>query len=227
MDNKGRNALLESMHLISSQMRDVIFLNFFDIFDKHILSMFNDAFSSVDLFCVAIGRVYVTQAGLLLRKLLEEVSIATILVNKPNLLPLYKEHYEFKVKISNLTINEQKTKTIEKFKISPKKANNNFLDYGWIEPNCDENKMIEIAGLQDIIAWKTLYLNKFAHSSITSISTIGDGTFPILNEFVLICSKLFDHLCVVFHNFTGFNFVFNGQDLFHDSFRENYTAFYN
>lgn len=212
------------MDVIALDMRDIITNNYFDSYDKYLCSMFIDAFCGVDLFCAAVQRVYVSQAGIIIRQLLEQVSIVQILVTRLELLPSFINHYNFKIEINNLSKEERKEKIIEKFKVSKSNANENFLDYGWINPSFNEDKMIEFAGFGDFIIWKQKYLNKFAHSSFVTTSAICDGEFPIIDEFIHMVAKLFDHLCCAFHNYTGFDFIINNIDLFTD-FRNKYKNY--
>ena len=86
--------------------------------------------------------------------------------------------------------------------------------------------MIRFSGFEDLLSWKKKYLDKFSHASFTSLDTIGEnGDFPILNSFMDIATKLFDSLCVAFHNFTKFSFVFSEVDLFNNNFRPLYSCF--
>lgn len=86
--------------------------------------------------------------------------------------------------------------------------------------------MIKYAGFEDLLAWRKTYLDKVTHSSLVTVDLLGeDGDFRIVYPFTQIACKLFDHLCCGFHALTGFDFIFNGKDLFQKGFRVLYQDF--
>lgn len=225
-----RTELLKTIDEISQEMREIIFLKYFDKLGndkKYILSMMNEAFQTSIVFCHAVQRVCIAQAGILLRQLLEQSAISFILVSHPETLPKFIEHYKTRIEWIDLKRDEVADKISEKYDVSRIKALA-YLDYGWIGLNknkCSEDEMLKFVGFNDILNWKKKYLDKLAHSSYTSTNFLGkDGDFPILNNFIEIACKLFDYLCCAFHNLTGFAFVFNGEELF-SKFRSLYSNY--
>lgn len=222
--------LLKNMDQISQRMRDIIYLNYFDKLgneNKYLLSMMSDAFQTAKILCYAIQDIAITQAGILLRQFLEQVAISYILVEHHDLLPKYVEHYKLRNELVDYTGEERMQIVSEKLSVPPRCALS-YLDYGWIGLSVNvsnETNMLKFAGFKDIIVWKKRYLDKMAHSSFVSINLAGpDNDYPILTNFMEISAKLFDYLCVAFHNLTHFDFVFNGEKLF-DRFRDSYIKF--
>ena len=228
-----KKELLNVMNQISERMNEIIFLNYFDKLGndkKYILSMMNDAFLTTKVFCYAMQNVCVVQAGLLLRQLLEQVSILYILVAHPETLPKYIEHSKLKREWIDLKKGKQIDLIAERFGVPNKPSALAYLDYGWIgfkdEKQCNEDGMLLFAGFDDILSWRKMFLDKLAHSSFTAVNFLGENKdFPITNNFVEIAAKLFDYLCVAFHNLTKFDFVFDGFDL-HKSFIELYSSYH-
>ena len=215
-------------------MRDIIYLDYLDKLGsdkKYVLLMMNEAFQTVVVFCYAIQNIYVTQAGLLLRQLLEQVAISYILVAHEETLPKFIEHYKLRIEWADLKKGEQINKIAGRFNIPDNPTALAYLDYGWINfdhhKKYNEDEMLIYAGFEDILSWRKKYLDKLAHTSFTSSNLRGQGNdyYPILNNFMEIAAKLFDHLCVAFHNLTGFDFIFDGEKLF-EIFRTLYSNYH-
>lgn len=229
-----RRELLHSMCDISTKMPEVILTQYYDKLGKentYILAMFDDAYRSVIMFCTAIQNVAISQSGVLLRQLLEQSAICCILVNHPELRNDYVDHYKTRIELAELNKAKQIKELSIKYGIPNNPSALTFMDYGWIKFEnswkCNEEGMLKYVGFDDIVAWKKQFLDKLAHSSFTSLTLMGeDGTFPIVNNFIEIAGKLFDHLCVAFHNLTKFDFKFDGVDLFNSRFRELYKNYH-
>ena len=229
-----RRELMYSMQDISSQMSKVILTDYYDKLGKentYILAMFEDAYRSVIMFCLAIQNVAISQSGVLLRQLLEQAAICYILVTHPELRNDYIDHYKTRLALADLNKAKQIKELSAKYNIPNDPSALTFMDYGWIKfenpRDCNEEGMLRYAGFEDIISWKKQYLDKLAHSSFTGLNLMGeDKSFPIVNNFIEIAGKLFDHLCVAFHNLTKFSFEFDGVDLFNSQFRELYKNYH-
>ena len=223
--------LLSLIDQISSKMRDIILLNYYDKLDsenKHCLAMMAEAYSTATVFCYAIKTVSLTQAGLLLRQFLEQTAIAYILVKYPETLSKYVEHYKMRNQMVGTKKCEQYKMIKEKYGV-PNDTALSYLDYGWIgfdSPyKCNEEEMLKFAEFSDIIVWKKMYLDKMAHASFTSSDFLGETKdFPVIKNFTEIACKLFDYLCVAFHNLTNFNFIFDNRNLFAE-FRNLYSNY--
>lgn len=231
--NESKRNLLESMDDISLKMRDEILLKYFDCLGndaKYLLSMFVDAYDGFNIFCYTLQKAAVSQAGLILRQLLEQAAICHILVSHSELREKYVEHYKLRIELADLNKGKQIKELSKRYNVPNDSRALAFMDYGWIgfkdSKDCNEDGMIEYADLGDIIPWRKMYLDKLAHTSFVTASLIGkEGDFPIVNNFIEIAAKLFDYLCVAFHNLTQFNFVFDGVDLFNDNFRKQYKLY--
>lgn len=229
MDTDLFRDILASMHSISHDITEILYLRYFDKLgneNKYILSVMLDAYKSVKVFCLAMQEIALVQAGALLRQLTEQVAISSILVERPELRPAYIDHHKFRTAIMDLEKEEQKRRISENYG-SYKREAFPYLDYGWIEKGYNERKMLMFAGFNDIVRWKEAYLDKMVHCTITSTSLVGPNQdYPIAEAFIQIASKLFDHLCVAFHNLTNFAFVFDGEDRFNGVFRELYKRLF-
>lgn len=107
---KVRN-LLGVMDEISSQMQEIIFVNYFDskgVEGKYLFSLYSDCFKTSQLFCISLSKVGISQAGLLLRLLLEQVSIVEILTKESSLIKDFVGHYKFRKEIILKDKDEQK-----------------------------------------------------------------------------------------------------------------------
>ena len=230
MDNYLRKELLKSMNQISIDMPGIIYNKYFDKLgdkNKYILSMADDAYKSVDVFCYPMQHVALSQAAAVLRQLLEQVSIITILTNDDELLKKYIEHFKFRQTNNSLSRKKLIDAVSEHFGIENNRFALTYLDYGWMKcdegRNCGEDEMIRMAGFEDILYWRKTFLDKMAHAAYTSTNFLVDDDFPIMDDLIRIASKLFDYLCVAFHNLTGFDFLFDKKDLFNEEFRQLYS----
>lgn len=228
-----RRELLKSMNQIAIEMEDIILFDYFDKLGndkKRLLSIMQDAYKTLDLFCIALQKAAIIQAGLLLRQFLEQVAISFVLVQHQDLIPKYNEHCLFRIDTSTLNKAKQRREALKRFNVPEDCDALAYMDYGWIpfdDPkNCNEDGMLRYVAFDDIITWRKLYLDKLAHTSYTSNDLLGEThDFPIVNNFVQIAGKLFDHLCVAFHNLTKYAFVIDGKDMFNNVFRPLYSSY--
>lgn len=221
--------LLEVMDDISSRISDEIWLKHYDNFDTHLkylLVMFDDAYRSVMVFCYSVSKVALSQAGDLLRKLIEQVAIINVLTESPDKLPKFVEHYKLRKELWDKSKHEQINIISERYGVQNDPRALTYLDYGWVNSRCNETQLLLEAGFQEFIPWKKMFLDKFVHSSFSSIDLIGEkGNFPIIGNFMEIGCKCFDYLCCHFHKLTNCDFVFDGKGLFQEVFRPLYQTF--
>ena len=233
MFKENRRELLRSMDRIAVKMPGIIYEQHFDRFGndyKYPLAIFVDAFNSVDVFCYSIQHVSLTQAAAVLRLLFEQTTILWILAEHPDFLPKFVEHYKFRKEINGLSRTKQIDAISERYNIPNNPHALTYLDYGWIDyggdVRCGEDAMIIFAGFNDINSWRKQFLDKLTHASLTTTDLVGEtGDYPIVNNFIQIAAKLFDHLCVAFQKITDFDFKLEEIDLFHDTFRKHYQLF--
>ena len=232
--------LLGVMAKISIEMPEIITLDYFDKFDannKYLLSLFIESYKSALIVCESMNNVCIAQAAVVLRLLLESVSLIRVLTKYPELQEKYIDHYKIRLKIGRDPKKEWKILE-EAFPNVNKNKRLSYMDYGWFEsklqtkvengelkvPYPNETELIKLAGFDDIISWKKLYLDKLSHQSYTIVNMIDDNSeIPIIVNFIEILCKLFDYLCCDFHNLTKFAFVFEGKNLFLDEFKKLYT----
>ena len=233
-DTEIKRELLKTINQISLTMKDLIFNECFDKYgpeQKYCFAMFNEAFQTFDVFCYAMQHIALGQAGLLLRQVLEQTAIAFILVQHPETLSKFVEHYKLRKEWVNFKKGEQIKKISERFNVPNNPTALAYLDYGWIGfddlKKCTEDEMLRYAGFEDILSWRKVYLDKLAHTSFTTIDLAGESyDFPIMNNFIEIACKVFDYLCCAFHNLTKFDFIFDDEKLF-NKFRELYSSYKN
>jgi hypothetical protein len=184
--------------------------------------------------CESLSKACVSQAAVLLRLLLESASIIHVLVQNPDLLEEYIKHIKIRLEIG-LNPDEESDLLEKYFPDIEKNQRLKYMDYGWfkskmqtvirkgkvIEPSVTD--LIRLAGFDEIISWKKLYLDKLSHQSYTMLNMIDkNGDIPIVINFIQILCKLFDHVCCDFHAITGFEFIFDGISKFQSEFREIY-----
>lgn len=227
--------LLICMSDISQRMNEEIYLHEFDHLgpqNKYILSLFDEAFRSIDLFCDGMSMGILIQNGMILRLLIEQASIIKCLCREPKLLPAFIHHHKFRKSIYMLSKSKQIAAIKKEFNLGKdEKAPFQFLDYGWlgdeaIKAKNKEDYLISRAGYRDCLAWKKMYLDKFAHQSFTFVDFVDDERREELQRaFMEISCKMFDEICCLFHSLTGFEFVWDGISKFQDYFRPAYADF--
>lgn len=127
--------LHERMDILCSKMPEIIFLRYFDS-DKHLYSLYNEAFNSIKGFCVLLGNgALISQACTILRMAIERTATIRVLARHKNLMIDYVEHRKFRFEIKD---EENKVELIKKHydgKINIKNENPmKFLEYGWLKP---------------------------------------------------------------------------------------------
>lgn len=230
--NEQKYHLEQLIYNISSEMENVILFDYYDkmsVSDKYLLSVAFDAFKSFDVLCYSYMKTAFSESGSIIRKLLEEISIFNVLVNQPDLVGGFIEHYKYRRKISDLNKTDQQNQIRKDFNLNENyRKPLSFIDYGWLSNNSkewNEKYLITKAGLEDLLPWKAKIFDKLVHSSIVGIEIVGPNyEFPLVDIFMQITFKLFDVLCCNFHNFTSYCFEIKGQKVF-ELFRRNYISY--
>jgi len=233
LNDEEKRSMLESIANISFNMREKIYLDYFDKLDpkyKCILALFDDSFMSSLMVCECLKNAAVAQSAVILRLLLESVSIIHIISEHSELLDEYRKHFNIRMEIAS---NPKKEREILKkhFPEVDDRKILSYMDYGWIHSltnnSPSEKEMIKLANLGDVIEWKNQYLDKLTHQSFSTTNMIGEsGDFPIVEIFIQILGKLFDYLCCDFHKLTNFDFVIDGKDMFQGWFRPHYMKLF-
>lgn len=227
--------LLKAMDDVSFRMPEEIYRNQFDnhgIEGKYLLSLFQDAFKTVETFCEGMKIVAITQCGMLLRLLLEQVSIVAVIYSDPEMLARYVKHFKFRIDISDMPKGKQFNAIKKEFSLGDDyKKPLAFLDYGWLgngimdERNMEDTLIIR-AGNSDCLDWKKKYLDKLAHQSFTYANTTDIETGSTMaRPFMDIACKLFFNLCCFYHAYTGFEFVWDNESKFQEIFLPLYRRF--
>ena len=230
MDQKEHiRELLRTMDETASSMTEIIFMKYFDNVEpkqKYLLAMYDDTFKTVSVFCQALSKVALTQAGDMLRKLIEQVAILNVLIDHPEKLSKFVEHYKLRKEIWDKSKSQQITIVSQKFGVQDDPRALTYLDYGWVSNKCNETQLLLEAGFSDMVSWKKMFLDKFVHSSYTNVDLAGEHyDYPIIQHLVEIASKCFDNLCCSFHKLTNFDFVIDKRDMFQGEFRPLYEQF--
>lgn len=234
-DTELHRDLLKAMDDISFRMPEEIFTNQFGkrgTEGKYLLSLFEDAFKTVETFCEGMKIAAITQCGMLLRLLLEQVSIITVTYNDAETLARYVRHFKFRIDISDMPKGKQFNAIKKEFSLGDDyKKPLAFLDYGWLgngimDERNTEDALIIRAGNSDCLAWKKKYLDKLAHQSFTYANTTDTETGSTLaRPFTDIACKLFFNLCCFYHAYTGFEFIWDNESKFQEIFRPLYRRF--
>ena len=227
--------LLKAMDDISFRMPEEIFLHLFDRHGdegKYVLSLFQDAFKTVETFCEGMKIAAITQCGMLLRLLLEQVSIIAMIYNDAERLSRYIRHFKYRLKISDMSKSKQSNAIKQEFSLDADYKNPlAFLDYGWLGDGIMDEKNMEDALIirasnEDCLVRKKKYLDKLAHQSFTYVNTADIEKGSTLAEpFMEIACKLFYNLCCYYHAYTEFEFVWDGDSKFQRTFRPLYSKF--
>lgn len=227
--------LLKAMDDVSFRMPEEIYRNQFDnhgVEGKYLLSLFQDAFKTVETFCEGMKIVAITQCGMLLRLLLEQVSIIAVIYNDPEMLARYIRHFKFRFDISDMPKGKQFNAIKKEFSLGDDyKKPLAFLDYGWLgdgimDEHNMEDALIIRAGNSDCLAWKKKYLDKLAHQSFTYTNTTDAETgSTLVRPFMDVACKLFYNLCCFYHAYTGFEFIWDDESKFQEKFLPLYIKF--
>lgn len=234
-DTELHRELLKVMDDISFRMPEEIFTNQFDkrgTEGKYLLSLFEDAFKTVETFCEGMKIAAITQCGMLLRLLLEQVSIIAVTYNNAEILARYVRHFKYRLDISDLPKGKQFDAINKEFSLGEDyKKPLAYLDYGWLgngimnERNMEDALIIR-AGNKDCLAWKKKYLDKLAHQSFTYTNNADTETGSTLTHpFMDIACKLFYNLCCFYHTYTAFDFIWENESKFQGIFRPLYIKF--
>ena len=174
--------------------------------------LFFDNFKTIELICNAIDIKAYTQAGTLLRSLIEQVSTLQVLLENPSILD---EYIKFaKLKLHLIIDKETTTQEVLKLKKDSKTKSSfiNFCDFGWLEKlgetNLSIDTIIKKANMGSLPIWRT-YCNNFVHNSLSFLQLNNDGINYYVKNFIYISALLFDHLVCLFHNLNGFDFTFD------------------
>lgn len=191
--------------------------------EKYIFVFFFEAFKALEVFADAINDTGYSQAAMILRQALEEISLVSFLIkNKDKVLDSFITHFEFKFSLVNLPIDERRNR-VKSFS-GNRKNPNVFVDYGWMEPitgsSIGPEKLVETAGFPDLVSWRKVF-NYFTHGTVVMPQFSCYGWQRVGRDLINIGSALLDSLCCEFHNFTKFDFVFDGEPLF-EEFRHAY-----
>ncbi len=174
--------------------------------------LFFDNFKTIELICHAIDINAYTQAGTLLRSLIEQVSTLQVLLENSFILDEYNKFA--KMKLNLIVDRKSTTQEFLKLKKQSKTKSNfmNFCDFGWLENLGETNLSIDIiikkAKIDSLATWR-MYCNNFVHNSL-SFTQLSDKVISYyIDNFIYICALLLDHLICLFHNLNGFDFTFD------------------
>ncbi len=187
---------------------------------NHYFALVNEIYKGLALCCNAMEIQAYAQIGTLLRQLIEQVATAKIISTNENALLAYSSFA--KAQLFSLRNNRDKSELEKLYDTSAlsKKAKGKKLDfysYGWLESAgvevIDAEALIKTANMSDLYDWRG-FCNNFVHSTLTFMNIAPDKISHYIEEFTYILGALCDEISCNYHHLTGFDFVFNGVDLF-------------
>lgn len=127
--------------------------------DNTYYRLFFDCFKNIELICHAIDIKAYTQAGTLLRSLIEQVSTLQVLLENPSILDEYNRFSKLKL---NLIMNKvgAKQNILDLKDLCKVKCNFiNFCDFGWLEglgeTNLTIDTIVKKANIGSLPVWRT------------------------------------------------------------------------
>lgn len=179
---------------------------------KQIYNLFAEGFISLSSFCKLIFDKSWSQAAMILRASIEEVSALFVLSN------IYKSREAF-VNLQNehakyVLMNDEEQKEYKK-SIGANKIND-YFDYSWIKEFTEDNtygrdQLLKLANLDEFIVDIKETLNAFAHGSLSIFQFHNaEEKWELMVRYgrrlVLIACKLYDFICCSFKEYIGERF---------------------
>lgn len=188
-------------------------------------SLVIEVFKGIEVCSNAIDITAYSQAGTLLRQLIEQVATARIISASKKNLKVYASFVDEK---SVVVQTKDESALKEKFEKSNYALNGgNYLTYcsiGWLESLGEEvsfDSFLRLADMVDLKQWRN-FCNNFVHTNFFCTQFSQENIQYTVNEFIYLIAVLFDEICCSYHNLTNFNFVFDGVNMF-EIFRKNYA----
>ena len=181
---------------------------------KQIYNLFADTFLSLSAFCKLIFDHSWSQAAIILRTAIEQVSKLYILAYFPNsrksFIDLYIEYGKFLLLNENEKENYLKTNSIKKNRF------NEYFSYSWISGFTKDKKygrdqLLKLANLDEFKVDIKETLNLFVHGRISIFEFYNSKEkWGLMDRYgrriILMACKLFDFLCCSFCNYIGDSF---------------------
>lgn len=210
-----RKELLRLMYEAGQNSSNKIFTLFMNEPNKNlkpIYNLFAEAFLSLKGFAILINEKCWTQAGAILRIVLEQVSTLCLLSQNKTLIDSYLYLHDEKRKYWVLS-NKDKENYLKELKNKEQELKNHkinkYFDYSWYkdeEGKYSKEIIIKAARLDELIKDVDNWYNKFAHGQI-SIFEFNNNNWEIMrrmgNRMTSSSFKLFDFLLYSFWNFFG------------------------
>ena len=181
---------------------------------KQIYNLFADAYISVSAFCKLMFHDSWSQAAVILRVAIEQISALYVLSNYPDsriaFMDLFKEQGIY------LSLDKDGKNDYIKSKSIPKNRINDYFDYSWIKDFTEDNKygrdqLLKLAHLDEFLVDIKETLNAFAHGSISIFQFYNlEEKWELMSRYgrrlVLTACKLYDFLCCSFKKYIGDRF---------------------
>ncbi len=188
---------------------------------NHYFALVNEIYKGFELCCNALEIQAYSQIGTLLRQLIEQVATAKIISADEKYLSayaLFAKAKMFALRNNNDNSKLEELRTKSNLPSNVKKKKFDFYSYGWLEATgvtkIGAETLLELSDMSDLCDWRK-FCNNFVHSSLTTMNyaTI-EGISHYTGKFVYIFAVLCDEISCNYYHLTGFDFVFNGVDLF-------------
>lgn len=162
MDERYRKLISEIWPVSEKMSIEILkLLNAGEANDKTFCYLASEGYKTIELICYGLKTLSLPQACILLRQLLENVSLLKVLQTNPEVKKDFLNHYQLKQSIHDLSPQEKRNSIVEKSKDSGANTKNtfNYLDYGWLEKlsnskNNNVKTIIKLAGYEEILGWR-------------------------------------------------------------------------
>ena len=181
---------------------------------KQIYNLFTEAYLSVSAFCNLMFDFSWSQAAVILRTAIEQVSALYVLSYYPYsriaFMNLFKERGAY------LSLDKEGKDNYIKDNDLPKYRINDYFDYSWIKDFTDDktygrDQLLKLAHLDEFLVDIKETLNAFAHGSISIFQfNNSEEKWELMSRYgrrlVLTACKLYDFLCCSFKEYIGDRF---------------------
>ena len=207
------NELLKKITTISKAMPEIVFTYYSNIERKKIIKPFYNLFSDAFLSLFSFSFLYInhawSQASVLLRTAIEQVSKLVVLTSNPNLIDSFVELKNLADSYYNLDSKEEKDVFLNQFG-SDLNTFTTYVEYGWAKPILSDreptrNDVIKLAQLGETLVDIRNQLNGFVHGNLSIFEFYSNSDkAEVMKKYgrriSLICCKLFYLLYISFKN---------------------------
>lgn len=179
---------------------------------KPIFNLFADAFLSLHAYSTLMLENCWSQAGMILRAAIEQVSTLFVLSNYESTISDFIRINKLKTKYFQIERKDEQAQFLRDNDLPTNKFEIiKFFDYGWIvsvSETVTRDDVIRLAHLDEMIDDIKDFLNPFAHGKLTIFDFAGpDGLWSFMRRYGkranMLCAKLFDFWCCAFKKWSN------------------------